>query len=207
MNEQLLKETLQELVSACLGEGVKGMDRLLEKAQRVLAQSEEQSQEPLFLLHCGKLYDDGEQQDWDIEADSGRRVDEFCKQHPGKTVKLYPCQDKALGPVEIAAWSYQRLLRLEGDAYPRWYDCLEADPPLDSWETRNIRALTYADKDSLEQTLHLGACIVDGMLEATLLQKSPNGSVLLVAAAEMEAGELQNKDCVVEMRSLLPGQS
>ena len=46
--------------------------------------------EPLFLLHCGQIDSGGEQGDWDIEADSGKRVDEFCSRHPGQTVKLYP---------------------------------------------------------------------------------------------------------------------
>ena len=44
----------------------------------------------LFLLHAGKIDGDGEQADWDVEADSGRQVDAFCKLYPGQTVKLYP---------------------------------------------------------------------------------------------------------------------
>lgn len=46
--------------------------------------------EPLFLLHCGQIDSSGEQDDWDIEADSGKRVEEFCRLHPDQTVKLYP---------------------------------------------------------------------------------------------------------------------
>ena len=45
--------------------------------------------DPLFLLHCGHIDSDGEQDRWDCEADSGARVDEFARKHPGQTVKLY----------------------------------------------------------------------------------------------------------------------
>ena len=44
----------------------------------------------LFLLHAGKIGGDGEQDEWDVEADSGARVDAFCKLYPGQTIKLYP---------------------------------------------------------------------------------------------------------------------
>lgn len=44
---------------------------------------------PLFLLHCGQIDSGGEQDDWETEADSGQRVDEFARQYPGKTVPLY----------------------------------------------------------------------------------------------------------------------
>ena len=47
------------------------------------------SGEPLFLLHCGQIDSGGEQDDWETEADSGQRVDEFARQYPGKTVPLY----------------------------------------------------------------------------------------------------------------------
>lgn len=46
------------------------------------------SAEPLFLLHTGKIHSDGEQDDWDSEAASGKRVDAFCQLHPGQTVPL-----------------------------------------------------------------------------------------------------------------------
>jgi hypothetical protein len=45
--------------------------------------------DPLFLLHCGQIDSSGEQDDWDCEADSGKRVEDFCRQHPGKTIPLY----------------------------------------------------------------------------------------------------------------------
>lgn len=44
--------------------------------------------EPLFLLHCGALFG-GERDDWDVEANSGRAVDELADQHPGETLRLY----------------------------------------------------------------------------------------------------------------------
>lgn len=46
--------------------------------------------EPLFLLHTGQIDSGGEQDEWDCEADSGRRVDAFCRLHPGQTILLYP---------------------------------------------------------------------------------------------------------------------
>ena len=53
--------------------------------------------EPLFLLHCGAVHG-GEMDDWDVEANSGRAVDELTAQHPGKDLHLY-----ALTPEEVAA--------------------------------------------------------------------------------------------------------
>lgn len=48
------------------------------------------TQEPLVLLHCGQIDSSGEQDEWDIEPDSGDRVDAFAALHPGKTIPLYP---------------------------------------------------------------------------------------------------------------------
>ena len=45
--------------------------------------------EPLFILHCGQVDASGEQDEWEIEADSQKRVDDFCLQHPGQKAKLY----------------------------------------------------------------------------------------------------------------------
>ena len=53
--------------------------------------------EPLFLLHCGALFG-GERDEWDVEANSGRAVDELADQHPGETLHLY-----ALTAEEVAA--------------------------------------------------------------------------------------------------------
>lgn len=46
--------------------------------------------EPLFILHCGQIDSSGEQDEWCAEANGQQRVDEFCRQHPGQTVKLHP---------------------------------------------------------------------------------------------------------------------
>ena len=45
--------------------------------------------EPLFLLHTGSMYGN-ERDEYEVEADSGERVDRFCDQHPGQTFPLYP---------------------------------------------------------------------------------------------------------------------
>lgn len=46
--------------------------------------------EPLFLLHTGQIDGGGEQDEWETEANSWTAVEEFCRQHPGKTIGLYP---------------------------------------------------------------------------------------------------------------------
>ena len=46
--------------------------------------------EPLFLLHTGQIDSSREQDEWETEVHSGKRVDEFCRQHPGQTIGLYP---------------------------------------------------------------------------------------------------------------------
>lgn len=48
------------------------------------------AQEPLFLLHTGQIDSGGEQDEWETEADSYKRVEEFCRQHPSKTIGLFP---------------------------------------------------------------------------------------------------------------------
>lgn len=53
------------------------------------------AQDPLFLLQCGAVDSNGEQDDWEIEADSGARVGQFCALNPGKTVSLYPLESGA----------------------------------------------------------------------------------------------------------------
>lgn len=45
--------------------------------------------EPLFLLHTGSMYGN-ERDEYEVQADSGERVDRFCDQHPGQTFPLYP---------------------------------------------------------------------------------------------------------------------
>ncbi len=48
------------------------------------------SAEALFLLHSGLIDDGGEQGEWEPEAWSQKRVDDFCRLHPGQTIELYP---------------------------------------------------------------------------------------------------------------------
>jgi hypothetical protein len=45
-------------------------------------------QVPLFLLHCGAVFD-GEQDDWDTEPNSGAAVDALAAKHPGETLGLF----------------------------------------------------------------------------------------------------------------------
>lgn len=85
--------------------------------------------EPLFLLHCGQIDSGGEQGDWDIEADSGKRVDEFCRLHPGQTINLHP-------HVQSPA---------PGDAPAAHVSSLESGSPLmcglSDWESKGLVAL------------------------------------------------------------------
>ena len=56
---------------------------------KVLIEAKAQvQQEALFLLHTGKFYD-GEQDEWEIEADSSTTVSAFCHAHPAQTIGLY----------------------------------------------------------------------------------------------------------------------
>lgn len=70
-----------------------------------LPQAPAQAAEPLFLLHCGQIDSSGEQDDWDCQADSWKRVEEFCSLHPGRTVPLYaapyPSEPAATGRVGL----------------------------------------------------------------------------------------------------------
>ena len=66
--------------------------KALDAANPVIVAATAQAQPaavPLFLLHTGKIDNSGEQDEWDCEADSGKRVQEFCRQHPGQTIWLY----------------------------------------------------------------------------------------------------------------------
>ena len=56
---------------------------------RCLAAAPSVVPEPLFLLHSGQIDSGGEQDDWETEADSQVRVDEFCRLHPGQTIPLF----------------------------------------------------------------------------------------------------------------------
>ena len=76
------------------GRGLYTADQMREYAHAALAQPAA-SGEPLFLLHCGQIDSDGEQDEWDCEADSYMRVKEFAQQHPGQTIKLYAAPQPA----------------------------------------------------------------------------------------------------------------
>ena len=82
-------------------------DHIRELVAVVQAPAPAPDADPLFLLHCGQIDSSGEQDDWDIEADSGKRVEEFCRLHPGQTVNLYPhVQYPAVGADRAArAWA------------------------------------------------------------------------------------------------------
>lgn len=56
--------------------------------------------EPLFLLHTGDC-SNGEQDDWETEADSETRVDAFCAAHPGQTIALVPLAEVQARDAEI----------------------------------------------------------------------------------------------------------
>ncbi len=77
-------EMARELVPAGLG-----MPAYANEALAELAKLERAAAEPLFILTTGAIDSDGEQDDWDIECDSSRRLESFCAAHPGDTVKLY----------------------------------------------------------------------------------------------------------------------
>ena len=62
-----------------------GLNKALAGAK---AQVQQEPQEALFLLHTGKFYD-GEQDEWEIEADSYNTVSAFCHAHPEQTIGLY----------------------------------------------------------------------------------------------------------------------
>lgn len=69
---------------------------------------------PLFLLHTGQIGSDGEQDEWETEADSGQRVDDFCRKHPGQTIELFPyppaAQDREDG-LRVRDWSCVKEVR------------------------------------------------------------------------------------------------
>lgn len=64
--------------------------------------------EPLFLLHAGQIGSDGEQDEWDIEADSGQRVDDFCRKHPGQSIELFPYPPAAQDREDAAVIKLER---------------------------------------------------------------------------------------------------
>ena len=88
----------------------------MEKVNRVIARMEDEAraqvqqepQEALFLLHTGKFYD-GEQDEWEIEADSYNTVSAFCHAHPEQTIGLYaaPVNDKLREAAQAMVKAFQ----------------------------------------------------------------------------------------------------
>ena len=76
-----------------------GLNKALAGAK---AQVQQEPQEALFLLHTGKFYD-GEQDEWEIEADSYNTVSAFCHAHPEQTIGLYaaPVNDKLRAAAQV----------------------------------------------------------------------------------------------------------
>lgn len=102
MADQKLREAAQQALEALERYQVKrqDFDRFADEvtALRVALVQPAASGEPLFLLHCGQIDSDGEQDEWDCEADSYMRVKEFAQQHPGQTIKLYAAPQPAAVP-------------------------------------------------------------------------------------------------------------
>lgn len=96
MKNTLLREALRKMIR---GGTLTQAEQSAVEAE--LAQPAEGG-EPLFILHCGKIDSSGEQDEWEVEADSHKRVDDFCRLHPGKKIKLYATppasQDQAQQP-------------------------------------------------------------------------------------------------------------
>lgn len=72
----------------------------------------------------------------------------------------------------------------------------------------HIRPLFYATPaaPSQEPALHIGACITDGVLHATVMRREANGHVTILAKAEMDAKSLLERDCLAEMSRATPSQ-
>lgn len=59
---------------------------------------------------------------------------------------------------------------------------------------------------SQETALHIGACITDGVLHATVMRREANGHVTILATAEMDAKSLLEHDCVAKLSPAAPSQ-
>lgn len=144
-------------------------------------QAPAEGDEPLFLLHCGQIDSGGEQDEWETQADSYKRVEEFCRLHPGQTVKLYAhVQPKGtvLVPVEPAPGLLMSMaIRHDhGLGMPGYYDGLRAALPDD----HPMKSVTHAQR--LESTLRqmrqlheevVGAGFYKPELEADYAARAP----------------------------------
>lgn len=52
----------------------------------------------------------------------------------------------------------------------------------------------------LAPDLHIGACITDGMLHATVMHKAGKGPVTIIATARMDVDKLRDCDCIADMQ-------
>lgn len=113
---QLLREALEAFDAFGEADDVPSLLALTQKMEAIrtaLAQPAEGG-EPLFILHCGQIDSSGEQDEWETEANGQQRVDDFCRLHPGKKIKLYPAppasQEQAQQPI-AQAWANKTGLR------------------------------------------------------------------------------------------------
>lgn len=85
--------------------------------------------EPLFLLHTGQIDGSGEQDEWDTEANSWTAVEEFCRQHPGKTIGLYPAS-QPMSREGVSDPETVSLIEECRDAFDEELSAWDLDPPL-----------------------------------------------------------------------------
>lgn len=64
----------------------------------------------------------------------------------------------------------------------------------------------YTAAASQEPDMHIGACITDGVLHATVMRREANGHVTILATAEMDAKSLLEHDCVAKLSPAAPSQ-
>lgn len=65
----------------------------------------------------------------------------------------------------------------------------------------NRRAALDAQK---AEPLHIGACITDGKLHATVMRREANGHVTVMATAELDAASLAKHDGTSQMQYATP---
>lgn len=85
--------------------------------------------EPLFLLHTGQIDGGGEQDEWETEANSWTAVEEFCRQHPGKTIGLYPAS-QPMSREGVSDPETVSLIEECRDAFDEELSAWDLDPPL-----------------------------------------------------------------------------
>ena len=93
--------------------------QIAEGLSKALTEAKAQvQQEALFLLHTGKFYD-GEQDEWEIEADSYNTVSAFCHAHPEQTIGLYAApvnlQQELEAQNQACRWSNDMFKTLKAD--------------------------------------------------------------------------------------------